>query len=127
MEIQYKVESPKSFTDTIVALKDALAKEKFGVLWEMNFKDKLQEKGLEFETNFQVMEACNPGKAKQVLDQNIEAGFFLPCKVVVYEKDSKVWMGMLTPTSLIGLLDEPSLGAIALEVEESLSRAMNNI
>lgn len=127
MEIQYKVESSKSFTDTILALKEALSKEKFGVLWEMNFKDKLQEKGLEFETNFQVMEACNPGKAKQVLEQNIEAGFFLPCKVVVYEKDSKVWMGMLKPTSLIGLLDEPSLGAIALEVEESLSRAMNNI
>ena len=127
MEIQYKVESSKSFTDTILALKEALSKENFGVLWEMNFKDKLQEKGLEFETNFQVMEACNPGKAKQVLDQNIEAGFFLPCKVVVYEKDSKVWMGMLKPTSLIGLLDEPSLGAIALEVEESLSRAMNNI
>jgi len=28
------------------------------------------------------MEACNPAKAKKVLEHNIEAGYFLPCKVV---------------------------------------------
>lgn len=126
MEIQYKVQSSKTYADTIIALKEALSKEQFGVLWELNFKDKLQEKGLEFETNFNVMEACNPGKAKKVLDKNIEAGYFLPCKVVVYEKDNSVWMGMLKPTSLIGLLMEESLMEIAKEVETSLMTAMDN-
>jgi len=126
MEIQYKIESSKDFSETIAALKESLSKEQFGVLWEMNFKDKLQEKGLDFETNFQVMEACNPGKAKKVLDKNIEAGYFLPCKVVVYEKDQKIWMGMLKPTSLIGFLGEDALLEIATEVETSLINAMEN-
>lgn len=124
LDISYKVQSTKGYQETIIALKEALAKEQFGILWELNFKDKLHEKGLEFETNFNVMEACNPGKAKKVLDINIEAGYFLPCKVVVYEKDESVWMGMLKPTSLIGFLGEASLEAIAQEVEVAISRAM---
>ena len=126
MEMQYKIQSSKSYVDTIAALKEELAKEQFGVLWELNFKDKLQEKGLEFNTNFNVMEVCNPVKAKEVLDTNIEAGYFLPCKVVVYEKDQSVWMGMLKPTSLIALLEQDDLYEIASEVENTIKTAMEN-
>lgn len=126
MDIAYKVESVNGYQETIVALKAALAKEQFGVLWELNFKDKLHEKGFEFDTNFNVMEACNPGKAKKVLDHSIEAGYFLPCKVVVYENEGKVWMGMLKPTSLIGFLGDAALEGIAKEVEDALIQAMRN-
>ncbi|MBK5246842.1 MAG: DUF302 domain-containing protein [Peptostreptococcaceae bacterium] len=126
MDIQYKIQSGRSYADTLVALKEELAKEQFGVLWELNFKDKLQEKGLEFNTNFTVMEACNPGKAKDVLDKNIEAGYFLPCKVVVYEKDQSVWMGMLKPTSLVAMLDQDDLYQVANEVETTIKTAMEH-
>ncbi|HZK72211.1 MAG TPA: DUF302 domain-containing protein [Clostridia bacterium] len=126
MEIQYKIQSSKSYADTIVSLKEELAKKQFSVLWELNFKDKLKEKGFEFNTNFNVMETCNPGKAKEVLDKNIEAGYFLPCKIVVYEKDQAVWMGMLKPTSLIALIGQEDLYEIANEVENTIKAAMEN-
>ncbi len=71
------------------------------------------------------MEACNPGQAKKVLDHNIEAGFFLPCKVVVYEAEGKVFMGMLRPTSLIAMIDDPGLTGVAEEVEAAISQAMD--
>lgn len=126
MKIQFKIESPFNFEDTVKKFKEQLAKQQFGVLWEMNFKDKLQEKGLQFDTDFKVMEACNPKMAKKVLDINIEAGYFLPCKVVVYKKEASVYMGMLLPTELIGLLGSDELIPIAQEVEEALKLAMKS-
>lgn len=127
MEIQYKVASPYPFEQTVAKFKEALAKEQFGILWELNFKDKLQEKGLEFDTDFKVMEACNPKKAQEVLMKNLEAGYFLPCKVVVYDLDGQVYMGMLSPTSLIKTIGDDSLMEIAQSVEDSLKKAMNNL
>ncbi len=127
MNIQYKVASPYDFNTTVDKFKSALAQEQFGILWELNFKDKLQEKGLDFDTNFKVMEACNPKKAQKVLSQNLEAGYFLPCKVVVYDLKGQVYMGMLSPTELIRSIKDDSLIEVAQSVEESLKKAMNNL
>ena len=125
MNIAIKVPSPFDYENTVLQLKEALKSQQFGVLWELNFKDKLEEKGLTFESNFKVMEACNPKKAEKVLKHNIEAGYFLPCKVVVYEQNNQVYMGMLSPVKLIGMIDDPELEPIALEVESALITAMN--
>lgn len=33
-----------------------------------------------------VIDVCNPHQAKQVLEKHLDVGFFLPCKMVVYEE-----------------------------------------
>lgn len=126
MNIIYKVETSKSFKDAINILKTNLKKIDFGVLWEMNFKDKLNEKGLEFDNNFQVLEVCNPKTAKTILDKNIEIGFFLPCKMVVYENNNSVYIGMLAPTALIEMVGGDDLSSIAMEVETQLKAAIED-
>lgn len=125
MDIEYKVKTDKSFEKAVEDLKTRLGEHKFGVLWELNFKDKLQEKGLDFNTNFKVLEACNPGQAKKAFDAHLEAGYFLPCKLVVYEDHGSVLMGMLRPTELIGLANFEDLSAIAREVENELKSAID--
>ncbi|HEY8875827.1 MAG TPA: DUF302 domain-containing protein, partial [Desulfosporosinus sp.] len=60
MDVNYEVKTRKSFITAVEDLKESLTKNKFGVLWELNFKDKLQEKGLDFHQNFMVLEVCNP-------------------------------------------------------------------
>jgi uncharacterized protein (DUF302 family) len=67
MDIKYEVKINKSFDEAVESLKKSLSENKFGVLWELNFKDKLREKGLEFDTNFKILEVCNPVQAKEVL------------------------------------------------------------
>ena len=125
MDMMYKMKTKKNFEQAVEDLKASLAEQKFGVLWEMNFKDKLQEKGQDFNTNFMVMEACNPPKAKKVLDAHLEAGFFLPCKMVVYEEQGSVVLGMLRPTELMGLNHFDDLSDIAREVEDALKTAID--
>lgn len=125
MEIKYELQTNKTFEGAIVDLKDSLEKNNFGVLWELNFKDKLMEKGLDFEHNFKILEVCNPKKAKEVLDIHLEVGYFLPCKMVVYEKENSVYVGMLKPTQLIGISGKDDLIGIAEEVEEELINSIN--
>lgn len=125
MDVNYQVKTDKSFDIAIEDLKKSLSNNSFGVLWELNFKDKLKEKGLDFDKNFKVLEVCNPKQAKEVLDKHIEVGYFLPCKMVVYEDNNSVFIGMTKPTSLIGMMNDNELSNIALEVEKELKSAID--
>lgn len=127
MNIKYEVEVKKPFSEVVESLKNSLSKNDFGVLWELNFKDKLKEKNLEFESNFKILEVCNPVQAKKVLSANIEVGYFLPCKVVVYEKNSSVFVGMMKPTEFIKMLGNDELITVAEDVENVLKKSIDSI
>jgi len=116
----YTVETKKTMAEAIHDLEVSLKEEQFGVLWMFDIKEKLQEKGLEFEKEFKVLEVCNPQEAKKVLNENDLAGYFLPCKIVVFEKEGITKIGMPKPTSLISMLGDQKLEQIAKDIEERL-------
>lgn len=120
MNINYEVKTDKPFEKAVEDLKESLAKKSFGVLWELNFKDKLKEKELDFDKNFKILEVCNPKQAKEILDINTEAGYFLPCKMVVYEDNNSVFIGMTKPTSLIETIEDNKVTSIATDIEKKL-------
>ncbi len=72
-----------------------------------------------------LLEVCNPVEAAQVLNRNQLVGYFLPCKIVVYESEGVTKIGLPKPSALIGLLDEPELNTIAENIEEILIDALN--
>lgn len=125
MSLIFEVKTNKDFETAVIDLKKSLSENSFGVLWEMNFKDKLQEKGLDFDKNFKVFEVCSPPRAKVVLDQNLEAGYMLPCKMVVYEKEGEVRIGMMKPTSMAELMNDKGMTDVAEEVEIILRKAID--
>ena len=124
MDMLFRVKTDKGFQQAIDDLKISLAGKRFGVLWELNFKNKLAEKGVALDKNFQVLEVCNPNQAKKALETATEVGFFLPCKIAVFEEDKTVFIGMLRPTGLIGLMGSDALTSIAHEVEQDLREAI---
>jgi uncharacterized protein (DUF302 family) len=127
MDIKYEIRTNKSFEEAVESLKKSLEENKFGVLWELNFKDKLQEKGLDFQTNFKIFEVCNPVQAREVLSTNIEVGYFLPCKLVVYEKNNGTFVGMMRPINMIAMLGNDELISVAQNVEETLKKAIDSV
>ncbi len=124
--LKYEVVTNKSFNDAVSSIIRSLEEQKFGVLWKLNFKEKLHEKGINFGSNFMILEVCNPHKAKEVLSNHIDVGYFLPCKVVVYEDKGYIKIGMARPEILINMLGYEDLTHTANEVEEILIKAINN-
>ena len=69
MKMIYEKETKKSFEETIDSIKEELKKRNFGVLWELNMKDKLGEHGLDLNGKAVILEVCNPQKAQTVLNE----------------------------------------------------------
>ena len=116
----YTVSTEKSLEQAIASLEENLKSEGFGVLWNFNLTAKLQEKGMEFNTPYTVLEVCNPKEAQHILSENLLAGYFLPCKIVVYEDDHVIKVGMPKPSSLIEMLQNDDMKAFALDIEKRL-------
>lgn len=121
----YTVETDKGMDEAIESLEANLKEAKFGVLWNFDIKDKLHEKGLEFEKEFKVLEVCNPKEAQRVLNENIMAGYFLPCKMVVYQDGSKTKIGMPKPTSLTQMVEDDNIQGMASDIEDRLKKCMD--
>ncbi|GKW47127.1 DUF302 domain-containing protein [Planococcus sp. NCCP-2050] len=116
----YTVETPKSRDEAVQALEENLKSEKFGVLWNFDLAAKLKEKGTDFDTPFTVLEVCNPEEANKVLSEDLMVGYFLPCKIVVYEEKGTTKIGMPRPTALTGMVQNDSIKKIAVEIEKRL-------
>ncbi len=125
MDIRYEKITNKTFDEAIKSIKEELKKRSFGVLWEFNIKDKMAEHNLDFANNFMVLEVCNPHKAYEVLSKHIDVGYFLPCKMVVYEKDGMVRIGAARPKALMGMFAYEDLDHVANEVERIMIESID--
>ena len=114
----------------VAKTRDALNDEGFGVLCEIDLKEKLREKlGVDFR-NYVILGACNPPLAYQTLQQEINIGLLLPCNVIVYESDESgtsvvAAIDAKTMLSIVG--GNETLDAVASEVSEKLQRVMNRV
>lgn len=124
MDFQYSIMTQKSVDEAIAAIEAALKERKFGLLWQLDLESKIKAKGIDFDMPYRVLEVCNPNEASQVLAEDPLAGYFLPCKIVVHEKDGKTHIGMPRPTVLMDLMNQPNLQATAKRVEDTLIAAI---
>jgi uncharacterized protein (DUF302 family) len=125
MDMIYEKKTNKSFEEAVSSITEELKKRKFGVLWNLNFKDKMAEHDIDFKNNFMILEVCNPQKAKEVLSKHIDMGYFLPCKMVVYEKEGSVMIGAPEPQKLMGMMGYDDLNNIASEVQNIMIEAID--
>ena len=122
----YTVQTNKSMEQVIHDLEQSLKNRKFGILWSLDIPATLQAKGVDYTKPYRILEVCNPMKAKEVLNEAEEVGYFLPCKIAVYEDSGVTKIGLPKPTVLMELVDRPSLQPIAAEVEKALVDAVND-
>ena len=116
----YTVETDQTVEQAIESLENSLKEEKFGVLWQFDIKNTLQKKGFEFDQSYQVLEVCNPQEAQRILSENKLVGYFLPCKIVVYEDGDKTKIGLPKPTALIQMVEDDAITGFAEDIEKRL-------
>ncbi len=121
----YTVNTDKNIDEACEMLENQLKEEQFGVLWNFDLKSKLNEKGLDFNREFRILEVCNPKEAQRVLNQNLMVGYFLPCKMVVYKDGDQTKIGMPKPTSLVTMVDDQEITDMAEDIEKRLIACMD--
>jgi uncharacterized protein (DUF302 family) len=126
MKITYKKKTTDSIELVVSRLKDNLESTNFGILWELDLKDKINSKGIEFENDYLIFEICNPQMAKEILNIDLDIGIFLPCKIVVYTENSETIIGMAKPTMLVDLVDA-SARKIAVGLENELKKLIDTV
>lgn len=115
------------FEQAVERAREALKAEGFGVLCEIDIKQKLKEKlGVEFH-NYVILGACNPQLAYRTLQEELNIGLLLPCNVVVYEKDGSSTVAAIDAAKMLSVVGNARLESVATEVNDKLRRAVDNM
>ena len=114
--------------ETVIELaREALKKEGFGVLTEIDVKEKMKEKlGLDMK-KYIILGACNPPNAYKAILTEENIGLMLPCNVIVYEKGSKTVLSVIRPTVAMKMIDNAALQKLAEAVEGQLKQAFDAV
>jgi uncharacterized protein (DUF302 family) len=117
-----------SFQDALEKTRGALVNEGFGVISEIDLKDKFNEKlGVDFR-EYRILGACNPKLAYQAIEQEDKIGTMLPCNVVVQEHNGgAVEVTAINPMESMSSVNNPHLEAIAREVSQKLQTVLDNL
>lgn len=122
----YTVETHKSVPELVSAIEKNLKKVEFGLMWQVNIEERIQEKGHSLGGDFVVLEVCNPFKAHDFIKTNKLMGYFLPCKIVVYQDGASTKVGMPKITSLVQVIGDDALLETAQEVETILRKVIDH-
>lgn len=123
----YKKESSQGYVETVLKAREELKKEGFGILTEIDVKATLKEKIDVDVDNYIILGACNPPFAHKALMAEQDVGLMLPCNVIVYEKEGKVSVSAILPRVAMGMIDNPALKEIAVEIENKLKKVIDEI
>lgn len=113
------------FADADAKVRAELAKEGFGVISEVDVKQKFAEKLKKDFRNYVILGACNPPLAYEVLSRELPVGTLLPCNVVLYSvDDASTSVVAMDPVPSLSMAEDPEVVAHAREVAEKMHRVI---
>lgn len=117
-----------SFDEAVGKVSEALKKEGFGILTDIDVKATLKKKlDVDFR-QYRILGACNPTFAYKALKEEDKIGTMLPCNVVVQETpDGTVEVAAVNPVASMASVENPLLGDIAFQVQEKLKRVIGSL
>ena len=119
---------PIAFDEAVRRTTDALQREGFGIITEIDVKQTLKAKiGVEFR-NYRILGACNPKLAHEALQLEDKIGTMLPCNVVVQEVASnQTEVAAIDPVASMQAVDNPNLKEAAARVQTLLRKVVQNL
>ena len=106
---------------------EELKKEGFGVLTTIDVRDTLKKRlNVDFP-KYIILGACNPPFAHKALLAEDQIGLLLPCNIIVYEKEGKTVVAAFDPMTMVTMVENDALKAVAVEIGTKLQKVMNAV
>jgi len=107
---------------------EALKKQGFGVLTEINVHETLKKK-IDVDVPRQlILGACNPGFAHRAMAEESAISLLLPCNVTIRETDQDVFeVSIINPVSLLAMVGREDLIDLAGEARAKLKNALDEL
>ncbi len=114
-----------SYTEAERKVREELQKEGFGVLTEIDVKEKFREKlGREFR-DYIILGACNPALAWEAFGKELDIGTLLPCNVCVYTgNDGQTVVMVMDPVAALSVIGNSELTELARTVRGKMERVL---
>lgn len=128
MEYYFSKPIRSSFEEAIALTIEALKKEGFGVISDIDIQAKLKEKlGVDCK-KYRILGACSPKHAYQALSEEDKIGTMLPCNVTVIDQgEGTIEVSAVNPIASMMAIENPALGKTATEVTEKLQRVIASL
>lgn len=118
---------PGAFDDAIMRVTEALKKEGFGVLTDIDVAATLKKKiDVDFRP-YRILGACNPKMAHGALSVEDKIGVMLPCNVIVQQADEGIEVAAVDPVESLGRVGNPALDEAAVTVKAALTRVVSSL
>jgi uncharacterized protein (DUF302 family) len=118
-----------TYDKALARTRDALAKEGFGVLTEIDVRETMKKKlDVDFRP-YTILGACNPALSYQALTAEPDIGLLLPCNVVVYEGETpgSSVVAAMDPVAALALTGNDAVRPIAETVRARLERVLEQV
>jgi len=123
----YTTQTNKSFDQAVEDLSKQVTELNFGILHIHDLGNTLRSKGIDFKEECKVFEVCNPKHAATVLGVDMRLNMALPCRISVYTENGVTMLGLIKPEKMLAALsDNPTLLAVAQEVESATIQMIDN-
>lgn len=112
-----------SFDAAVARTMDALKKEGFGVISDIDIKETLKKKiGVDYPS-YRILGACNPALAYEALKLENKVGTMLPCNVVVRDAgNGQTEVAAIDPVASMQAIDNRELKRAAEQVRAKLEK-----
>ncbi|TSA48948.1 MAG: DUF302 domain-containing protein [Nitrosomonadales bacterium] len=124
----FSIQLKLPFDTAVTRVTEALKKEGFGVLTDIDVKATFKAKLNIDRLPYRILGACNPPLAHRAIEADPDIGLLLPCNVVVREEASgDVTVAFMDAEAVLQLVDIPGVHAIGAQVKALLQRVSDSL